>query len=144
MRFRVAVVSLAVGIALSGAFTFASGNVAIAKAAQPNMVIEWNQTMIAAFTTAAVAPPVATRQGGIVQSAVFDAVNGTQPKYTAIHVQPAAPAGASGQAAAASAAYTVLLALYKAQQPLFDSAMASSMAAMQDEDDAGSIAAGLA
>src|SRR6266571_2294312 len=98
MRYRVAAVSAAVGVALTGALALASANVAVAKAAHPNMVIEWNQTMITAFTTASVAPPVATRQGGIFQSAVFDAVNGIDPKYTAIHVQPAAPDGASGQA----------------------------------------------
>ncbi len=144
MRYRVAAVSAAVGVALTGALALASANVAVAKAAHPNMVIEWNQTMITAFTTASVAPPVATRQGGIFQSAVFDAVNGIDPKYTAIHVQPAAPDGASGQAAAASAAYTILLALYPSQKTsLLDGALASSIASMQDEEDARSIAAGL-
>ncbi len=142
MRYRVAAVSAAVGVALTGALALASANVAVAKAAHPNMVIEWNQTMITAFTTASVAPPVATRQGGIFQSAVFDAVNGIDPKYTAIHVQPAAPDGASGQAAAASAAYTILLALYPSQKTsLLDGALASSIASMQDEEDARSIAA---
>jgi len=91
MRYSVASFSLAVGVALTGALTLASGNVVVARAAHPNMVIAWNHTMITAFTTAGVAPPIATRQGGIFSSAEFDAVNGIDPKYTAIHVQPAAP-----------------------------------------------------
>jgi len=39
-----------------------------------------------------VPPPAAIRLGAIVQASVFDAVNGIDPQYTAIHVAPAGPA----------------------------------------------------
>ena len=83
--------TLAVLIALAVTIALPSG-VSQAAATHTNVVIEWNQTMLATFAAANVAPPPANRAGAIVQSAVFDAVNGIGRRYTAIHVQPAAPA----------------------------------------------------
>src|SRR4029077_17000348 len=86
--------------------------VPIAFAAHTNVVIDWNQTMLSTFQAAAVPPPAAQRLGAIVQSAVFDAVNGIENRYTPIHVQPAAPAEADPHAAAAGAAYETPLRLF--------------------------------
>ena len=135
--------TLAVLIALAVTIALPSG-VSQAAATHTNVVIEWNQTMLATFAAANVAPPPANRAGAIVQSAVFDAVNGIGRRYTAIHVQPAAPADASPQAAAASAAYTTLVALFPARKPALDAALATSLARMQDDDsDTASISQGL-
>jgi hypothetical protein len=65
-------------------------------------------------------PLVLTRAIAIVQSAVFDAVNGIEPRYTAVHVQPAAPAGASRRAAAVQAAYATMVKLFPTQQFTLD------------------------
>ena len=58
------------------------------------------------------AAPPAMRAGAIVQSSVFDALNGIERRYTPIHVQPAAPPGASRQAAVVGAAYEALVGLF--------------------------------
>jgi hypothetical protein len=96
--------------------------------APPDMVTQWNLTMIAGLEAAAVPPPPSARIGAIVQASVFDAVNGIERRYAFYHVFPAAPHGASPAAAAASAAYTTLVALIPAQKPLFDAQLAATLA----------------
>ena len=43
--------------------------------APPDMVTQWNLTMIAGLEAAAIPPPPSARIGAIVQASVFDAVN---------------------------------------------------------------------
>src|SRR5262249_19568908 len=101
--------------------------------AQADTVTQWNLTMIAALEAAAVPPPPAARIGAIVQASVFDAVNGIARQYAPYHVAPAAPPGASRDAAAASAAYTALTALIPAQNPPFDAQLAAALAQISDD-----------
>ena len=63
----------------------------------------------------------------MVSSAMFDAVSAIEgtPGYS-VRLTP--PNGASTEAAAAGAAYRVLSYLYPAQQPIFDSTLAASLA----------------
>ena len=109
-------------------------------------VTQWNLTMIAGLEAAAVPPPPAARVGAIVQASVFDAVNGIDRRYAYYHVPPAAPHGASREAAAASAAYTALVALIPAQKPLFDAQLAATLAQISDDpsDPGPSVQHGLA
>jgi hypothetical protein len=96
-------------------------------------VTDWNRVMLLATLTAPVTPaPVTTRVAAIVQAAVFDAVNGIDGHYTAIHVQPAAPPGASKRAAAMQAAYATLVNLFPNQKLTFDLQRAASLAAITD------------
>jgi hypothetical protein len=97
------------------------------------MVTQWNQAMIAGLEAAGIAPPPAARIGAIVQASVFDAVNGIDRRYAYYHVPPAAPPGTSRNAAAASAAYTALVALIPAQKPLFDAQLSATMAQLSDD-----------
>jgi hypothetical protein len=90
--------------------------------------MDWNQTMLKAAHAAATSPLLITRNAAIVQAAVFDAVNGIEPRYSAVHVQPAAPRGASRRAAAVQAAYATLVSLYPTQQSTFDAQRAVSLA----------------
>jgi PAP2 superfamily len=71
-----------------------------------------------------------TRNAAIVQAAVFDAVNGINPRYTPIHVKPAAPHGASRRAAAVQAAYVSLVNLYPTQISTFDAQRTASLMAI--------------
>jgi hypothetical protein len=98
------------------------------------MVIDWNLTMLSTFAAANLPPPAANRDGAIVQTAVFDAVNGIDERYAPIHVGSAGPRGASRQAAVVSAAYTALLSLFPAQKPSLDSAYQVSLAAIDDDE----------
>jgi hypothetical protein len=145
MNNRFAGGALAGVIAFFATFATAGGGIPVALAAQPaNVVIAWNQTMLATFQTAAVPPPAANRLGAIVQSAVFDAVNGIEHRYTPIHVRPGAPDGADPHAAVAGAAYETLIKLFASQATALNAALAASVGSLQDEGDAGSVAAGLA
>jgi hypothetical protein len=69
-----------------------------------------------------------------VQAAVFDAVNGIERHYSPIFVQPAAPEGASVQAAAVEAAYVTLVNFYPAQQATFDQQRTASLAQITDNN----------
>ena len=95
--------------------------------ARTDVVTDWNRTLIAGLEAAAPPPPIASRMGAIVQTSVFDAVNGIERRYTSVHVGPAAPSGASRAAAAASAAYTALVALLPAQKPIFDQQLQATL-----------------
>jgi hypothetical protein len=110
-----------------------------------NVVIDWNQTMLNSFATAKVPAAAANRLAGVIASATFDAVNGIERKYTAIHVQPAGDPEASPEAAAASATYTALVTAFPAQKQALDAALASSIASLSDDDTAdSSVALGVA
>jgi hypothetical protein len=100
--------------------------------AKADPVTDWNQTMIAGLEAANVPPPPA-RIAAIVQASVFDAVNGIKRRYSPYHVDATAPHGSSRVAAAASAAYTALVALLPAQKPLFDAQLAATMAQISDD-----------
>ncbi len=102
--------------------------VATSAVAGADVVTDWNRTMIAGLEAANPPPPMASRIGAIVQTSVFDAVNGIERRYTPVHVDPAAPRGASRAAAAASAAYTALVALMPAQKPIFDQQLQATLA----------------
>ena len=90
---------------------------------------------VGALANAGTPAPLSTRLGAIVQSAVFDAVNGIERRYTSIHVEPAGPRGASRAAAAASAAHETLVALFPAQSGMLDAQLATSLAAIGDDSD---------
>jgi len=76
------------------------------------------------------------RQLAMVHTAMHDAVNSIIGKYEVYAVKAAAPAGASTDAAAASAAYAVLVRLFPsaAAKATFDSRLAASLAAIPDGD----------
>jgi hypothetical protein len=112
-----------------------------------DMVTDWNNTLVAAATASASTdlPPIATRKAAIVQTAVFDAVNGIARRYEPYLVTERAPRGARQEAAAAQAAYTALLAVYPGQKAMLDAQLATSLASIPgDEGKSQSIARGLA
>jgi hypothetical protein len=81
----------------------------------PDAVLEWNAIMNRAVLTAATSPLISSRVTALVESAVFDAVNGIERRYRPIHIRPDAPPRASARAAAIQAAYAMLIKIYPAQ-----------------------------
>jgi hypothetical protein len=109
------------------------------------VVIEWNQALLGALTTAQTPPPPAMRAGAIVATSVFDAVDGLTHRYVPYHVTEAAPRGASPLAAAAGAAHEALVALFPTQRAGFDALLATTEARLNDHHrHAGAISRGLA
>ena len=106
----------------------AIGGVVFPATASADVVTDWNRTMVDALEIAKTPPPPSARVVAIVQSAVFDAVNGIARRYTPVHVPPAATHGASRLAAAAGAAHEALLALFPAQQAMLDQRLADPAA----------------
>ena len=145
MRRKALLGTLSVVVVLVAALTTPGGSIRHASAAHPDMVIDWNLTMLSTFATANVPPPPASRDAAIVQAAVFDALNGIGERYTPIHVVAAGPAGASRQAAVVGAAYTALVSLFPGQTASLYSAYQTSLAAIADDEggDNPAIASGL-
>ena len=112
--------ALASVLALVGLAVAATANLPALAATRKNMVLEWNlhaataliNPSTAATPGAGQTPPVAELHLAMVHGAVYDAVNsihrGFKPYLTGL---PSAPANASKQAAAATAAHHVLVGL---------------------------------
>jgi hypothetical protein len=93
----------------------------VPSAAQPvgNEAITWNEIASTAIMTTAGQPPhVAVISLAMVQGAVYDAVNAIDGGHEPYLVRPAANAGDSKEAAAATAAYRVLVGFPERTPPL--------------------------
>ena len=99
-----------------------------------DMVLRWNEAMIAAVRTAGQSPPVAARSAAIVQAAVFEAVNSIDGSYSHYLVDIPAPAWASKEAAAAEASHDALVGLFPSQAPVLDLELLASLQGMQAGD----------
>lgn len=95
-----------------------------------NQVLEWNQIFIDTLIAANTANSSSQRLGAIVHTAVFDAYNGVDRRYSPIFVHDTAPNGASGRAAVIAAAHTALVGLFPTQQPALDESYEASLAAL--------------
>ena len=97
--------------------------------AGPNQAILWNQVALQAIENDASTPEYASRGLAIMSASVYDAVNAIDatPGY---YVTTTAPGGASADAAAASAAYTVLSYLYPAQQAFLNASFTNLLASI--------------
>jgi hypothetical protein len=69
-----------------------------------------------------------------VHTAIFDACNGIERRFTPILVEPNAPRGASRRAAVIAAAYTVLVGLFPSRQAELDASYAASLATLDKVD----------
>ena len=99
-------------------------------AARSNTVTDWNEIATTAIIPTAAQPPQAAILSlGMVQGAVYDAVNAIERSHRPYLAAPPAKRWASQDAAAATAAFRVLVALFPAQaatlQPQYDASLAS-------------------
>jgi hypothetical protein len=102
-----------------------------------NQVLEWNQIFVDSLIATNTANSSSQRLGAIVHTAIFDAYNGIEGRYTPIFVQDRAPNGASRRAAVIAAAYTALVGLFPSRQPALDASYAASLAALSDDGEDG-------
>jgi len=102
--------------------------------ARADEISDWNKNLFEAarLNVPPTSPLIITRNGALVQSAVFDAVNGIERRFTPVHVDPAAPDGASKRAAAVQAAYAMLVRLYPSQVAALSAKRTDSLAAIDD------------
>ena len=114
------------------------GQASVGRAApegQPSgsQVLEWNQVFIDTLIATNTANSASPRLGAIVHTAVFDAYNGIERRYTPVFVQEQAPHGASRKAAVIAAAHTALVALFPSQEAALDARYEASLAALASE-----------
>ena len=89
-------------------------------------VMDWNALASAALSGSA--PSVEARVMATMHVAMHDAINSIEPRYRPYGFSIPVHARASQDAAAASAAHDVLVAMVPAHKPAFDAALASSLA----------------
>jgi hypothetical protein len=99
--------------------------------------LEWNQVFIDALIATNTPNSSSQRLGAIVHTAIFDAYNGIERRYTPIVVHDQAPSGASRRAAVIAAAYTALVGLFPSRKPALDPSYAASLAALSDDGEDG-------
>ena len=78
-------------------------------------MLEWNQIFIDTLIATNTANSSSQRLGAIVHTAIFDAYNGIERRYTPSSFTTSAPHGASRRAAVIAAAYTALVGLFPSQ-----------------------------
>ena len=98
-------------------------------------IMEWNEVAMKAATTARQTPTMSTRTMAMVHTAMFDAVNGIQPRYQSFKFTGTAPPNALADAASATAAHAVLLKLFPEQRASLDEALTASLAKMPEGQD---------
>jgi hypothetical protein len=106
---------------------------------QGDVVTDWTDVLLNAIRTDRTPPPMASRAMAMVETAMYDAVDAVAPDHALYDpgaviagLPTTAMPGTSREAAAAEAAYTVLVSLYPAQQATFDAALAASLADVPD------------
>src|SRR5947199_8533949 len=107
---------LFVGLAFAVAAIVAPVLSSSAWAGDRNQVLEWNQIFIDTLIATNTPNASSQRLGAIVHTAVFDAYNGIERRYTPMYVNGVAPRGASRRAAVIAAASTALAALFPSRQ----------------------------
>jgi hypothetical protein len=111
----------------------APGAVRSGSAADPAVITDWNAVAVATIVTdAGKANAEAFLWYAFEQAAVYNAVVGITRRYEPYKWHARGPRGASPQAAAATAAYRVLLTYFPASQARLDAAYAASLAQIPD------------
>lgn len=87
---------------------------ALAGTAHASVITDWNNAMLDAIKATSANPPRASRAMAMMSTAVFDAVNSVNPQYTPYRVLGATSAGTSQEAAAITAAHSVLTQVFTA------------------------------
>lgn len=103
----------------------------------PDQVLEWNQIFIDTLIATSTANSSSQRLGAIVHTAIFDAFNGIERRYTPVFVDAEAPNGASRRAAVVAAAYVTLVGLFPARQAALEAKYDASIAALSDDGEDG-------
>jgi hypothetical protein len=144
MRALFVLLAVATSVAVSAAIALGSPSVdaRVSQASEEHrdQVLEWNQIFIETLIATSTPNSSSQRLGAIVHTAIFDAYNGIEGRYSPIFVQNVdgngerlVPPGASRRAAVIAAAYTALVALFPARETALSERYAASLAALSDD-----------
>jgi hypothetical protein len=107
--------------------------VATTQSAEGNEVLDWNQVFIDTLIATSTPNSSSQRLGAIVQTAIFDALNGIERRYAPLFVQATAPRGASRRAAVIAAAHTALVGLFPLRKSELDASYTASLETLTDD-----------
>lgn len=102
-----------------------------------DQVLEWNQVFIDTLIATNTANSSSQRLGAIVHTAIFDAYNGIERRYTPIYVTEEAPKGSSRRAAVIAAGYTALAGLFPSRQAQLLASYEASLENLTDDREDG-------
>jgi hypothetical protein len=103
----------------------------LSASAPVNAVLEWNQIFIDTLVATNTPNSSSQRLGAIVHTAMFDAYNGLERRYTPVFVRDRAPGGGSRRAAVIASGYTALVGLFPAQKPALDARYEASLTTLR-------------
>jgi hypothetical protein len=147
-RALLVLIVVATSVAATAAIALGSPNagakVSQASEQHPDQVLDWNQIFVETLIATSTPNSSSQRLGAIVHTAIFDAYNGIERRYTPIFVQNLdgngqrlVPQGASRRAAVIAAAYTALVALFPSREERLSDSYAASLAALSDDGEDG-------
>ena len=120
--------------ALSTAITSAQSSKETSHKEPRNQVLEWNQVFIDTLIATNTPNSSSQRLGAIVHTAIFDAYNGIDRRYTPVFVHESAPRGSSRRAAVIAAAFTALVKLFPTRESQLTEKYNTSLAALRGRD----------
>jgi hypothetical protein len=143
-RALLALIAVASSVAMTAAIAHGSpgfgARVSQTSEQHPNQVLDWNQIFIETLIGTNTPNSSSQRLGAIVHTAIFDAYNGVERRYTPLFVQNVdgngeslVPPGASRRAAVIAAAYTALVGLFPSREAQLSDRYAASLAALSDD-----------
>ena len=112
---------------------FSAGHADHTREARTSEVLDWNQIFIDTLIATNTANSASQRLGAIVHTAIFDAFNGIEQRFTPIFVHSRAPHGASRRAAVIAAAHAALVGLFPSRQLALDASYTASLEALGEE-----------
>jgi hypothetical protein len=107
---------------------------AFAGSARADVVMDWNAKADAIAAEKQVLPAQQSRAMSMLHIAMFEAVNAIERRYTPYKLTLSADRSTSKEAAAASAAYDVLLAIYPDQKAVLDTALTASLSGIPETE----------
>jgi hypothetical protein len=108
--------------------------VSVTVAARADLVSDWNAKAEAIAIEKRLLPPPNAHGMAILHVAIFEAVNAVDQRFAPYRLKLNAGRNVSKEAAAASAAHRVLVALHPDQKASIDSTLRASLATIQDGD----------
>jgi len=102
--------------------------------ARADVIMDWNAKADAIATEKKVLPAPQARTMSMLHVAMFEAVNAIERRYTPYKLDIVADRSTSKEAAAAAAAYNILIAIYPDQKSALDTALRASLSGIPDTD----------
>jgi hypothetical protein len=107
---------------------------AFAGSARADVIMDWNAKADAIAAEKQVLPAQQSRAMSMLHVAMFEAVNAIERRYTPYKLTLSTDRSTSKEAAAASAAYDVLLAIYPDQKAVLDTALTASLSGIPETE----------